>query len=504
MKMRRNNLRLRTLLPIALLLAGTMQMYAQSAKTPRVLTSWREQFHRRHRDLSELMDMASNAPPNLSAKALVTIAESPKLKNLEWKRNILLEAFDAAALAHDPMPRTFVLSGTLKAFAIIGTRAQLEELIYEQRVDRLSLQSEIVAEMLKIDSSAARDLYFRMPSPSLSRSVCADAFVPDPSAYYAVLGEITKAAFSSTEKQQQRDLQVVSAAIWKMKSPSDLAPISQILLSPQWSIEEVSLLVADFSSVMADMETDDRSFSSTLSNTDTEIGHVIDLLRSHQIATEPLLAAYRAYLTHGLSEERCADNIENDENVTKVVRRFNQQFASEGNPRLAPFDLAELKPAKIGGEPEMQRLFTNTASDNFLENILDLAVQQLPKLTDAEDQAAARQDRVFEMFDNMQPESGEDNNSYIMRKGFAFTAVIEVMPPGERRERVLLHYADFLNSVADNSSDLAAWLGPLLLLNDVGPDSVERKTLLEKLLSSPQPAVALYARLQHLQQDSQH
>ncbi|PYX91707.1 MAG: hypothetical protein DMG67_09165 [Acidobacteria bacterium] len=491
------------MLPIALLLAGTAQMSAQSAKTPQVLSSWRKQFHRRHRDLSELMDMASNAPPNLSAKALVTIAESPQLKNPEWKRNILLQAFDAAALAHDPMPRTFVLNGSFKALDIIGTRAQLEELISGQGVDRLSLQSEIVAEMLKIDSSAARDLYFRMPSPFLSRSACADAFVPDPSAYYAVLGEIAKAAFSSTEKQEQRDLQLVSATIRKMKSPSDLAPISRILLFPQWSREEVSLLAADFSSIMADMETDDRSFSSTLSNTDTEIGRVIDLLRSHQIATEPLLAAYRAYLTHGLTEERCADNIENDANVTKVVRRFNQQFASEGNPRLAPLDLTELKPAKIGGEPEMPRLFMDPASGNFLENIFDLAFQGLAKSADAEDQAA-RRDQVFEMFDNMQPESGEDDNSYVMRKGLAFTAVIEVMPPGERRERVLLHYADFLNSVADNSSDLAAWLGPLsLLLNDVGPDSVERKTLLEKLLSSPQPAVALYARLQHLQQDSQ-
>jgi len=473
---------------------------APGAETTSVGT-WMEQFRKANPDLAQLVETSSTVRPELGAKMLLTIARSPQIKQLQWKRNLLLQAFETAALVREPLPQHLVLSGTLRGLSVIGTRAQLQESLQEEELDRLSLESGAVAGMLKIDPGTAKELFLRMPSPSPNRPSCADLFVEDPSPYYDLLGEIVRVAFSDQEKKEGKHVELLSTKIQEMNSALELGPMSNVLRSIPLSMDERSFLTSELATTFGNIDLDDRSFSSSLLQTDERVHSLIPVSGSLGGTTGALAAAYRSYLARGFSEARCADTVQNDGNTKKIVDRFNDEFAKDGDSRLRRFEIADLKPERVLSEPEITR-FTPSV-DELIQKIFDMI---LPDNEDGEADRksvrAAKLDDILRMFEEMEPAVGEDQDSYLMRKGLAFTGVIGSIPPCPERDKLLSRYVDFLNSAADSSEDLVVWIGPLrVLLDAVDADHAAKRSLLESLRHSPQAAVSFYARLEQLRQN---
>jgi hypothetical protein len=469
--------------------------------------TWMEQFRKANPDLAQLAETSSTVRPELGARMLLTIAASPRLKRLPWKRNLLLQAFETAALVRDPLPQASVLSGTLEGLSLIGTRAQLQESLQEEELDRLSLESDALAEMLKIDPVTARELFLRMPSPSLKRPACVDVFLEDPSPYYELLGEIVRVAFSGQERKEGRHVELLSMKIQEINSPLEVGPMSNVLRSTPLSMEERSFLISKLATAVGNMDLDDRSFSFSLAQTDENLHGLIAVSGSLGGVTEGLVAAYRSYLARGFSEARCADTARNDGVTKKIVDRFNGEFARDGDSRLRRLDITDLKPEKLLSEPEIPS-FTPSVNE-LIQKILDLILifpgnengENGDGEADQETAKAAKLDDILRMFEEIEPALGEDQDSYLMRKGLAFTGVIASIPAGPERDKLLSRYVDFLNSAAGNSEDLAAWIGPLrVLLDGIEDDHAAKRSLLELLRRSPQAAVSFYARLEQLRQ----
>src|SRR5256885_8609696 len=57
---------------------------------------------RRDAALEAVAATAVSLPPELAADALIRIASSPRVADLEWKRELLTEAFFRAYSAHEP------------------------------------------------------------------------------------------------------------------------------------------------------------------------------------------------------------------------------------------------------------------------------------------------------------------------------------------------------------------------------------------------------------------
>ena len=485
------------LLFVAFALTTTAVAGAEAAGVP-----WMEQFRKAYPDLGQLVEMSSAARPELEARMLLTIAASPRIKQRQLKRNLLLEAFETASRVREPLPQALVLRGTFEAFSILGTRAQLQETFYQEELDRLSLQSSAITEMLKIDPNIAKDLFLRLTPPAPKRPACTDVFLQEPSTYYSLLGKIVQTAFSAQEKREARHVELLSAKIREMNSPLDLAPMAAVLRSAPLSVDERNWLNAEFSFALANMELDDRSFSFSLPQTDEEIHGLITASSAMGVATEPLVGAYRTYLARGVSEARCGDAVKDNDFTTNVIGRFNKELARDGDSNLSRFEARDLKPEKVLGEPQIPS-FTPSVHQ-LVEKILDLMFPQNgDDEGDQKSAEAAKVDGILRMFEEIEPAVGEDRDSYLMRKGLAFAGVIESVPAGPEREKLVARFAEFLSSAADNSEDLAVWIGPLrMLLDHIDSDPRSYRVLLDLLRNSPQASVSLFARLEQFERSN--
>ena len=72
---------------------------------------------------------------------------------------------------------------------------------FDQRLDRLTLQSRAVREMMKLDPKKALDMFQAISFPSPHRCSCEDALVDDVSEYYETLAQIADSAFSPAERR---------------------------------------------------------------------------------------------------------------------------------------------------------------------------------------------------------------------------------------------------------------------------------------------------------------
>src|SRR6185369_11194200 len=70
-----------------------------------------EQRRKQYPDLAKLVDLAQSVPPEFSADVLLRIAASGRMRDAEWKKELLEQAFQNASLAEQPVRQT-IGSGT--------------------------------------------------------------------------------------------------------------------------------------------------------------------------------------------------------------------------------------------------------------------------------------------------------------------------------------------------------------------------------------------------------
>jgi hypothetical protein len=491
------------------------QAEAQYAQDPKAAPtaearSWIEQFRKRHPDLAEVMDLAEMAPPELRAKALITIANAPELKTEEWKRNILLEAFDSASLAHDPLPH-FVVYERFVPYAneihdvdfekFLGSRTLIQSEMSREKVDRLSLQAAAINALLAFDVSAAKELYLRMPPLAVERLSCDDALVPDPSQYYELLGKIVQSGFSPEERRAGRHVVFLRDQIQAMTSPMQLEPMSRLLRSASLTREDYGSLIAQYTDVLDHMDADDRSFTVSLAGFEDEMLNLVKFAVPRKTVCGPLVAAYRSYLSKGFTGERCTFIPGQDFGQRLAIRHFNAIFGNDhsGSAALAPLLTDDLRPAKVLGDTKFEPLDDSPEAQDFVRTIAKLTEEQNTR--DDSDEGKKQQeeqfDRLVRFLDDMQALPGEDDEHYLLRKGEAFSFTLSTLPPGPKSKKLIGPYVDFLNSAA-NSSSLLTWLPALrgLLVDSPSFEPESKKRMLNVLAQSGSPALKLYARLQ--------
>ncbi len=196
-----------------------------------------EQRRKSHPELAALIDAAQAAPPEFTAKALLQVAASPKLKDPEWKQELLEEAFRKAALAQEPIRRK-IMDGT-----VVAGRPMYRSQAFGLRLDRLSLQTAVVKALLEIDPQRARKLFEEIPRPAARRLQCEEALLDEPSEYYAVLADVINNSYSLREHQREEHLLPAQLATQAITSPLEVAPVAKMIGSLKLAPAQVQLLV---------------------------------------------------------------------------------------------------------------------------------------------------------------------------------------------------------------------------------------------------------------------
>jgi hypothetical protein len=173
-----------------------------------------------------ISDLASAAPPEFAADALLRIVESGKLADKKARVRLVEQAFQSAGAAKLPVRMVPALPGTL-ADTLAGSLSQA----YALKLDVLSLQSRAVEDMLPLDPAKARELFSQIVKPTLVPLTCDDALVYEPSEYYLALSAVVNGAFTPQEKAKDEHFNLLLDAVGQATSPSEIAPLTSAIQS---------------------------------------------------------------------------------------------------------------------------------------------------------------------------------------------------------------------------------------------------------------------------------
>lgn len=207
--------------------------------------------------LHSLADLASAAPPEFTADALLRIVESGRVNDRNASRALVEQAFQAAASAKFPVRMQAIRS------AITDTEAGSLNAAYALGLDVLSLQSRAVRDMLPLDPAKARELFGQIAAPALAPLTCDDALFYEPDAYYQALSPVVNSTFTAKEKAKDEHLHLLTDVLGQATSPLQLAPLASVIESASVTAAQRQLLWARFNGLMAAMQPDGRSFGAT-------------------------------------------------------------------------------------------------------------------------------------------------------------------------------------------------------------------------------------------------
>jgi hypothetical protein len=249
--------------------------------------------------IDPLIGLAYAASPEVGADALIRIV---KLGGVKEKAGI------------DLLDRAFQLAqGASFAVAIrsvtplLDSRAGRIELALRPGLDRTSLQSRIVEQLLSMGQlKAAFKLFERIRLPEIPPASCEDAWVQDPTRFYTTLSNL-EARFSEDERNKGHDLAFVANYVYGVTSISQVDPVVQVLL-PLTKRDGSSRLVEALASRLAVLPADDRTFASWKQ---TAVGAVAALARQSEargIPADSLRTGMSGFLLRQYSGVHCRDS----------------------------------------------------------------------------------------------------------------------------------------------------------------------------------------------------
>src|SRR5215472_7018553 len=180
----------------AFLMAGLLSGPARAQAPVGSQQDARDEVLRKRRlqypELARVADLAQSAPSELAADVLLRVAASERNQDRAWKIELLEDAFQMASLARQPNRQKVIGSRIVDR-----NRAEVLSLAFDQRLDRLSLQSRVVRQMLKLDKAKALDMFQRIAWPNLHSRQCRDALIDDVKEYYELATEIVSSGFTA-------------------------------------------------------------------------------------------------------------------------------------------------------------------------------------------------------------------------------------------------------------------------------------------------------------------
>jgi hypothetical protein len=208
-------------------------------------------------------------------------------------------------------------------------------------------------------AAKARELFRHIPAPQIGKVGCDQPLIYDVSAWYATAAEIAKTGFTAAEVAQDEPFQFTADCLRGLQSPVQVGPAARLLMAAPLKRDQFQSLLAAFSAALKDLAGDDRSFTFTTSQAGL-LGPDIGALAAHctklELASAPLVEAYRSFLVRHLSGTRCAAssvgagiafglNMNPDLALAlDPARYFNERLAADP---IKPITGEEMQPAKV-------------------------------------------------------------------------------------------------------------------------------------------------------------
>jgi len=448
-------------------------------------------------DSNTILNLARKAPPEFAADAMIRLASNEKLDTrarVKW----LTEAFRRAAGAQHPLKlrASITRSG--------GTGGFLER-AYQQDLDTLSLRLRVVQQMLPLDSAKATKLFLEIARPAVPPVRCEEIVVYDVGRYYEGLDAISKIAHRDVAK-------LLKNRVGGIASPAQIAPVARLLAHAGLKDADLDAFALSLAASLREISGDDRSFTYYATPTGPAILDLVEELKRRHLSPLPLAEAYRLYLVHHLSGDRCADDhLINTGPMTlnlatgqpsEVLGWSASVFFKEKIllPPLKPLSEQETTPHTLEGLAPAAHSCQDAPCQHVGELARDLAFspdgEPLLESQHNTDAWRARLKDTLAALEAWQPADGQADEVF-REKTWVYNNLY-AMSSGASRDSVLRSWLNNLKQSRATVSDRAQWFLPVnALIGRAGLDPGNIK-LAELLRAQDDPVIALYVRLEPL------
>jgi hypothetical protein len=415
------------------------------------------------RKFPPIVELARTAPPELFADTVLRVIQGGRIAQSDAQIELLEQAFAVVGSATEPV----------RLIAIPGTPPDTREIYRgkagELALDRLTLRSRIVREMVTVNRAKARALFDEIERPKLDPRPCTDPLVADAGPYYEAAAAIAQSGFTEREKQSEAHVQFLAALLAGAQSPYEIAAWTRAVQSVALSAPQWTLLIAALEAKLAAAPPDYRSFAMSLDALQAEVRNLMDVARANGAGDSELVQSFRKYVAGQLQAARCSPDIALGLDQIAWLR-----------PGL---EEAEMKPAKRGDRFNAAPYFQSGDSKQIGESLTQLRA------------AAGNRREMFadflRDFGGWRPDGPAIDVFH--QKATVLRALVEMTPRGEDRDRLLGLVPVFLEAPGAEAESPAEWLWEARAL--VQSANSDAPKLAEALRRSANAALAVYAQL---------
>ncbi|HWY46749.1 MAG TPA: hypothetical protein VNX70_05170 [Bryobacteraceae bacterium] len=404
-----------------------------------------------------IVELAHSAPPEFASDALLRVLESGKIPDRTTRLDLAEQAFQLAGSAKFPV-RMHGVSGTMR-----DTRSGNLSQAYDLKLDALSLESRAVRDLLSLDAAKARELFQNIPRPTLTSLSCDDALVYDVSDFYQTLGAVANAAFTQKERDKEEHVNFLLDYLGQATSPVQLAPLVLVIKAANITPAQRDILWNRFNGLLEGVQADERSFSASLADLS-------------QIVTPEMQASFDKYRQ---KTTVCKDDVGSSVLINGPA-----------------------EPPKTGSTPKIERYWQSSEAQRLLQDANKLRFGPDGKpLSDAERSTPEWQQQLADFLSELAdwtPTQEKSEADFYHQKCVVFAALMELIPPGEQRDKMLQAYVDFIsNSNLQQQSPVEWFMQAHLMLERVrSTNTGEPAKLLDSFQASGNAVLALYSQIE--------
>jgi len=398
-----------------------------------------------------VVDLSRAAPPEFGADALLRLVESGKVANADNRRDLVEQAFSLAVSATYPLRKRHLPGTTLDSRA--GSLSQA----YGMKLDALSLESRAVSDMVPIDPAQARKLIQEIPPPVFEPLSCDDALFYDVSDFYLALTAVVNSSFSAQERAKEEHVNFLLGYVGQVYSPSQLIPLAQTIRGAGVTNEQREVLWARFNALLPNLQSDDRSFSALLAEPPAGMDFIVAAVRQRSAGCK------------GDSAGSLANGV--------------------------------IQVNKSGSTPKVDAYWQSAEAQRMMDGGKKLRFGDGGRvLTEAERSTPEWQQRLTDYLSALaawSPESEKSEADYYNEKCTVYIALVELIPPGPQRDKMLETFIDFISNSPLEQRSPVEWYNQanFMLERARASRDGEAAKVLEAFEGSGNPVLALETAL---------
>lgn len=462
------------------------------------------------------------APPELAASSMMNIAKLPEVEN-DWKAELYEEAFQIAGKAQKPVK----LKGLPGSEADTRT-GYLDDSYSYLKMDRLSLQTNAINQLIALKPAKARELWNDISKPPLPVRKCEEGLTYDLTSFYEVMKSVAQKTFSQEEIQNGEQARFLEQQINALASPAEVPSAANLIASLEIPAVQLNLLTGALLRAMEKLESDDRNFSRHSGEIFDSMNALAKKCDHKNLGSTALMESLRAFLVKHLSAVRCADNYF-QKALPNAVKAFNAILQSPERPiayqNLNLIAEAEIKPLKIEPAASYVRSWQTPQARSLLAGLRELRFgetverqialnkegKQIQALTPEVRKTLTWHRRLNEFLLEVaqwKPEHEKTETDYFNQKCGVYFVLVELTPPGANRERTLSEYTAYLKQHRLQTESFIEWFRNVYFLVRFGSlresgqgEEAYRQYMnlaLDSLQISGDQSLQLYARVTRL------